>query len=301
MPASYSLGPEVEGGVATCSGAFGCAAAVAGAMIAFLLWSGLSAGLLFAPRVNVRAALAALGREREAVIDEREALSTFAADVESIPAPGPTPSVEAGGAGVVSANSQSGEMATLRKRYRETVMAVDHYERDYGESFPEHLANEFGDGVAGAVVVNDGLSPQVKRAVLSSAEESRKQRNQYLDTLDRERRRLESAGDALERTADHASELDGDRLRRRSFEELQERYSCLEDARQSVKTTLERRQEQLHEGVTFGWQRRDTESVYRYLYRDLDATYPVLADGARVLDRIDTVEHRLTTALTAKA
>lgn len=300
MPASYSLA-EVEQGVTACSGAFGCAEAAAGAMIGFLLWSGLSAGLLFAPRANVRAALAALGRERDAVLEEREALSTFAADVESIPAPGPTPSVEAGGAGVVGANSQSGGMATLRKRYRETVMAVDHYERDYGEPFPEHLANEFGDGVAGAVVVNEGLSPQVKRAVLQSAEESRHQRSQYLDTLDRERQRLETAGDALEHAADRASELDGERLRLRSFGELQERYDCLADARDSLKSTLETRQQQLHEGVTFGWQRRDAESVYRYLYRNLDATYPVLADGARVLDRIDTVDHRLTTALTAKA
>jgi|AntRauTorcE11898_2_1112593.scaffolds.fasta_scaffold05299_3 hypothetical protein len=301
MPASYSLAPDVEGGVAACSGAFGCAEAVAGAMIAFLLWSGLSAGLLFTPRANVRAALTALRRERDTVVEELEALSTFVADVESIPAAGPTPSVEAGGAGVVGANSHAGGMSTLRKTYRETVMAVDHYERDYGEPFPENLSNEFGDGVAGAVMVNDGLSPQVKRAVLSSAEESRRQRNRYLDTLDRERQRLETAGDSLQREADRAIDLDGERLRLRSFEELQSRYNCLEDARRSLKTTLETRQEQLHEGVTFGWQRRDSESVYRYFYRDLDVTYPVLADGARVLDRIDTIDHRLTTALTAKA
>lgn len=301
MPASYSLGQGVESGVATCSGAFGCSEAVASAMIAFLLWSGLSAGLLFAPRANVRAALAALRRERAAVVDEREALSTFAADVESIPAAGPMPSVEAGGAGVVGANSQSGGMATLRNTYRETVMAVDHYERDYGESLPEHLASEFGDGIAGAVMVNDGLSPQVKRAVLASVEEGRQQRSQYLDTLERERGQLETAGDALEHAAGRADDLDGERLRLRSFGELEDRYNCLDDARQSLQTTLETRQEQLHEGVTFGWQRRDAESVYRYLYRDLDATYPVLADGARVLDRINEVDHRLTTALTAKA
>ncbi|MFC6736201.1 hypothetical protein ACFQEQ_08120, partial [Halolamina salina] len=79
------------------------------------------------------------------------------------------------------------------------------------------------------------------------------------------------------------------------------RFECLDETRESLEATLARRQEQIQEGVTFGWQREDSESVYRYLYRDLDATYPVLADGTRVLARMDDVESRITTALTAQA
>ena len=300
MPASYSLAPGIEGSLATCSGAFGCFEAVAGSLVALVLWAGLSTGLLFAARANVRAALSALRSEREAVVDEREAFSAFGESVESLPASGPSSTVESG-MGVVSAGSQPAGTSTLREAYRETVMAVDHYDRDYAESFPEHFAGEFGDGVAGAVLVNDGLSPQVKRAVLAGVEESRTQRSQYLETLDRERRRLERAGDALDRVASRTDELDGDRLRLRPFEELQERYEALDAERRTLADTLDERQEQLHDGVTFGWQRKEAESVYRYLYRDIDATYPVLADGARVLDRIDAVDRRLTTALTAKA
>jgi hypothetical protein len=95
--------------------------------------------------------------------------------------------------------------------------------------------------------------------------------------------------------------LDGNRLRLQSFEDLRARFDRLDETRESLETALSRRQVQIHEGVTFGWQRRDSESVYRYLYRDMDATYPVLADGARVLARIDDVESRITTALTAQA
>ncbi|GAB7093609.1 hypothetical protein JCM30237_07610 [Halolamina litorea] len=300
MPASYSLAPEIDGGVATCSGAFGCVEAVAGSVLALLLWAGLTTGLLFAPRANVRAAVSALEEEIATVVTEHDALSAFTTRVEKLPTAGPTTTVGAGGVGVVGAGSHSAGMAKLKEAYRDTVMAVDHYERDYNEPFADNFANEFGEGVAGAVLANERLSPQVKRAVLASAAESRTQRQQYRETLERERERLRSAGDALDRAATRSAELDGDRLRRRPFTELRDRYERLESERCALQSALETRQQELHEGVTFGWQRRDAESVYRYLYRDIDATYPVLADGARVLDRFDDVEHRLTTALTAK-
>ncbi|GAB7013187.1 DUF7260 family protein [Halolamina salina] len=302
MPASYGFSPDIEQEVAACSGAFGCAEAVAGSLIALVLWAGLSTGLLFAPRANVRAATEAIRREYEAITAEQDALSSFVSRVRELSAAGPAPTVEGGGVGVVgAANGQSGGMAQVREAYRETMMDVEHFERDYGESLPVNLANEFGDGVAGAVVANDALSPQVKRAVIASAEESCARRDRYLDTLDDERRRLERAGDALDDAAARCAELDGDRLRRESFDDLQARFECLDETRESLEATLARRQEQIQEGVTFGWQREDSESVYRYLYRDLDATYPVLADGTRVLARMDDVESRITTALTAQA
>lgn len=301
MPASYGFAPEVEGEVAACSGTFGCAEALAGSLVALVLWAGLSTGLLFAPRANVRAAREAIRAEYEAITAEQDALSAFASRVKQLSTAGPASTVEGGGVGVVGAtNGGSGGMAEVREAYRETVMDVDHYERDYGESLRVSLAKEFGDGVAGAVLANDTLSPQVKRAVIASVEEGHTRRERYLDTLDTEAERLSEAGEALESAAARSEAVDGDRLRRRSFQELQDRFERLHDERDSLESTLERRQEQIQEGVTFGWQRRDSESVYRYLYRDIDATYPVLADGTRVLRRIDEVESRLTTALTAR-
>lgn len=291
----------MQGEVAACSGAYGCAEALAGSVVALLVWAGLATGLLFSPRVNVRAALAAIQTEYDAIVAEQDALSAFATRVEELPATGPTSTVDGGGVGVVAANSRATGMAELEQAYRETVMDVAHYERDYGESLPENLAAELGDGVAGAVLANDGLSPQVKRAVLDSAKQGYDRRNQYLDTLETERERLDAAGDRLEGAAALCADVDGDRLRRQSFGELQDRFERLEAERETLTATLQSRQRELQEGVAFGWQRRDSESVYRYLYRDIDATYPVLADGTRLLERMDAVERRLTTALAAQA
>lgn len=300
MPASYSLTPDVQGEVAACSGTFGCLEALAGSVVALVLWAGLSTGVLFAPRTNVRAALSALEREYDAVAAEQDALAAFATRVKKLSPAGPTSTVDSGGVAVVGTSSQSRGMAKLQQAYRETMMAVDHYDMDYGETLPENLANELGDGVAGAVLANDCLSPQIKRAVLAGVQESRTHRDQYLDTLDRERQQLDEAGNCLHDAAAQCGELDGDRLRRRSFDDLQARFERLDEERDALTATLEQRQQQVQEGVAFGWRRRDSESVYRYLYRDIDATYPVLADGTRVLDRMDEVDRRLTTALTAQ-
>lgn len=303
MPTTYSLREEVEYGLQTCHSTFGCFETVAVSLLAMLAWAGFSAGLLFAPRTNVRGALAAVRGECDSVAAERDAFARFADRLEELP----TTQLQGGavrgaGIGVASTTSRptSDGMTAVEEAYRETVMAVDHYERDYGEPFPRHLAAEFGEEVAGAVVANDQLTPQVKSALLTGAREGQRQREQYLDTMEREREQLQEANQLFGRVVDCCESVDGDRLRRQPFEELQGRLERLYAERDRLTESLEDRQKQLHRGITFGWDRRDAESVYRYLYADLEATYPVLADGSTLLERMKDVETRLTTAVTAR-
>ncbi|MEF8801096.1 MAG: hypothetical protein V5A38_13495 [Halolamina sp.] len=303
MPAKHGLPSNVEQGLQACNTTFGCFEVVAVSMLAMLAWAGFSAGLLFAPRANVRGALAAIGAECDSVIAERDALAHFADQLGELPTTQlQGTSVQGAGIGVASTTSRppNDGMAAVENAYRETVMAVDHYEQDYGEPFAQHLATEFGEEIAGAVVANDQLTPQVKSALLTSAREGQHQREKYLEAMGRERERLQEADRLLGSIADTCESVDGNRLRRRPFEELQCRLDRLFEERERLTDALQERQERLHEGITFGWDRRDTESVYRFLYRDLDATYPVLADGTNLLERMRDVESRLTTAVTAR-
>lgn len=303
MPTKHGLPSDVEQGIQTCSTTFSCFEVVTVSLLAMLLWAGFSTGFLFAPRTNVRGALAAVRAECESVAAERDALARFVERLEELPTTQLRgPSVQGAGIGVASTPSRTASdgMGAVEEAYRETVMAVDHYEDDYGEPFAQHLASEFGEEVAGAVVANDRLTPQVKSALLTRAREGRRQRENYLEAMEREREQLEAADDLFGDVADSCESVDGERLRRRPFEELQGRLERLYDERARVTEALERRQERLHEGVTFGWDRQETESVYRFLYGDLDVTYPVLADGSALLERMKDLETRLTTAVTAR-
>ncbi len=303
MATSYDITSDVEHGLATCGSTLGCVEAIAVSLLAVLAWAGFSAGLLYAPRANVRGALTALRVECDRVAAERDALEQFTDRLEELSTTRLQGSaVQEAGIGVASTSSRptADGMANVKAAYRETLMAVAHYDEDYGEPFAQHLASEFGEDVAGAVLANDRLSPQVKRALQTAARESRVQREQYIDALERERERLAEANRILAAVIDCCEAVDGNRLRREPFEELESRLQRLDEERENLATTLRERQERLHDGVTFGWDRRDTESVYRYLYEDVDATYPVLADGTELLERMNDLETRLTTALTSR-
>lgn len=301
MPAAYDLAPAVEEGFRTCGSTYGCLEVAAASMLALVAWAGLSTFVLFSPQLNIRAAVAALSEEYRRVEDEQSALAAFADRLGSV-ATSTQMAAQANAVGTAVTRTQGGGggMNQVRRAYQETVMSVDHYEDDYGEPLAEHLAGEFGENVAGAVVTGDGVSPPLKQALVAGSEEGRAQRDQYLEALSREERHLQEAGSQFEQSAQVCAELDGNRLRRRPFDDLRERLERLDAERETVQSTLEDRQRHLQEGVRFGWERQDAESVYRYLYDDLDVTYPALADGTRLLTRMREVEHRLLTGLTAK-
>jgi hypothetical protein len=303
MPAAYDLAPAVEEGFRTCGTTYGCFEVAVASVLLFVAWAGLSTFVLFSPHVNIRAAVAAIDDEYGRVEDEQTALSRFAQRLSRISTAQPM-AAQANAVGntvqFVERSGAGGGMADVRRAYEETVMAVDHYEEDYNEPLPEHLASEFGENVAGTVVASSDLSPQLKQALVSGCQEGRAQRDQYLEGLRREETQLEQMAEQFERAAALTDEVDGQRLRRRPFEDLQDRLDRLDTQRAAVATTLDDRQKHLQEGVRFGWERRDADSVYRYLYEDLDVTYPVLADGTRLLDHMRDVEHRLLTALTAR-
>lgn len=299
MPASYSLSNEVGAGLRSCSTTAGCFEALAVSMAALLLWAGFATGLLFAPRGHVRDAAAAIKRECVAVAAERRAFGRFADRLADVPAQQLSQSAQ-GSVLTASSPATGAGMAAVEEAYRETVMAVDHYEADYDEPFGEHLASEFGEQVASAVLTNDRLSPQVKSALLTGAREGCQQRTRYIEALNGERERIEQDGELFETVHEECEAVDGNRLRRRPFEDLQDRLERLDRQQQSLSERLQARQERLQKGISFGWQRRDAESLNRYLYADLDTIYPVLADGTELLQRLKDVESRLVTALTAR-
>lgn len=302
MPTAYNLAPAVEEGFRSCGSTYGCFEVAAVSTLLLLAWAGLSTFVLFAPQVNIRDAIAAIDDEYHRVEDEQSALARFADRISRATASHPA-SAQANAVGTTVQLVESGGgsgMAEVQRAYEETVMAVDHFEEDYDEPLPKHLASEFGENVAGAVVTGSNLTPQLQQALVAGCQEGRAQRDQYLEGLRREEQRLERMGEQFESAATVTDEVDGRRLRRRPFDELRDRIDRLDGQRAAVTTTLEDRQRHLQEGVQFGWERRDAESVYRYLYDDMDVTYPVLADGTRLLEHMRDVEHRLLTALTAR-
>ena len=213
-------------------------------------------------------ALDRVADERSEIEAERDAFAAFAARVETCPAqsepsttaPDPTASVRTTGLG-----ADANHTARLRQAYRETVMAVDHYDAVYGEPLPVNVASEFGADVATALCQDVPLTPVLKRTLSDAATTARAERERFDEILRRERRSLADAESVLDNVVTAIRRHPGDHPDDApSLAELERRCDRVATERQRI---VQR-------------QRRfscDDDGLYEYLYGDQSWTYPVLS------------------------
>jgi hypothetical protein len=208
-------------------------------------------------------------RERREVAAEREAFLAFADRVSSLEAT----RVDAEMNAVRSLEPGPDAAARARTAYAETVMAVDHYDREYGEPLLEHVANELGATVATALapdgtsafttVVQGTITAAAGRAVASRA-----------DLLESTEAELESLRDARDRLVDL---LDGGDA------------ACgpvgADDPTGTLEAIAADRQETIHRHHSVS--AIDGHDLCEYLYADQPWTYPVLLALSRLRDELD--------------
>lgn len=210
----------------------------------------------------------AVRRERRRVEDERAAFDAFVDRLDDLAV---RTHVRQQLPGRTLTDVPDAGTEAVRRAYRETVMGVPHYEREYDESLHESIEAELGAEVAGAL--SGTLGPAGKRALVRSATEARDARSRFLDTLDREARVLDETGTTL-RAIEHAlpDAPDG------SFDDLVALRADLAELREECDAVAERRQRAIHASVP-----GSDADLAVYLY---DA-YPVLATVADLATRIE--------------
>lgn len=231
----------------------------------------------------LRNAFAAVEDEHDRLIAERDAFRHFAEEVETVEARvGRTV-----GTATVVAQSGDGRQAlqSIRQRYRETVMAVPHYESEYEESLHENVAAEFDRKLATAVTDGQHFSPQLKQLLIHQARLVARDREELRTTIQRERESLAEPESLLRETERSLRETRDGALRERSFSGLVGVERSLRRAIEQCEQILEDRQSDIHR-IEADWGCSDRSYLYPYLYADLEVTYPALN---AVLDRIRTL------------
>lgn len=300
--------------------AIDCAGVDPAAMAAAVLAATTVTLLALASFVHVSEGRSLVEAERRRTRAEREALAEFASRVENLDADaapardghghvmqhGPAPRDAeapryARGAGS-SAESDDSGLAAVRDAYRATVLSVPHYEAEYDESLAANVAAEFGEDVATAVVAGSRLTPALQRELAGRAREAAAHRRQLLDALDREAESLAAAGDRLEGVESRLETLDDCRYRQPADADLADRWQRLRALESDCADLLADRQRHLHGAAPDGGRRGDDGlSFYEYVYRPLSVSFPVLADGLALLDRIRATRGSALDGLTAGA
>jgi hypothetical protein len=249
---------------------------------------------------RLAAARRVLRRERRRTVDEREAFDAFRDAVREASTEPERPrrrpaarGLAAGPAagGTTGSGAASGGVATVRRAYERTVMAVPHYREEYDDTLAESLEVEFGPELAAGLAGHDRLTPRLKRAVLDAVDASRTERERFVEALDVEADSVRTSEDRLGTVLDELGTLAEeptpdfgaqDAVRAR-LGVLAERCDAVADDRQA---TLRELQDRFDAPV-------GVPDLPRYLYADLDATHPVLATVAEVGERVTRLRRRV--------
>lgn len=286
-----------------CGGGLECAVGGAVAALLVLLLTGLVGLVLALALVNIGEATAAVKEERSRAAAERDA---FAALARRIAALDPTPSGPVtrrdGGPMLATDRTTLGSyLPPVESAYRATVMDVAHYDEEYGESLDAHLTAEFGSDVSRALREADGLTPQLQTVLVSNARTASELRGDLVDRIDGEAEALAAAEHTLTDVDDRLVSMARRPITDRSYDELRRTWRRLDGLERECGDLLAARQDAI-DGDSFAPHLRDDDApdgLQAYLYEPLDVSYPVLADGARVADRVRTAKRRVFAALAA--
>lgn len=186
----------------------GAAATEPGVITAVAL-VGVLALLAFA---YVRDAESACRRERQRVLDERDAFESFADRVAQIDAVSvatdATPTGVPAGAlrridgegGGTPGGGPSGRNVTLRRvmaAYHDTVLSLPHYRAEYDETPAESLAAELGPDAATALATDGALSSGAQSALVDRSRRAADARERLADAIDEEIDELDDRESAL--------------------------------------------------------------------------------------------------------
>ncbi len=249
----------------------------------------------------VRQTVAAVDEEQRCVRAERDAFDQFATAVSALPTTTDTAVTGAPGPQLMTATTTTTgtQLQAVATAYRETVLAVPHYEESYDEPIAENMAAEFNETIATAVLEGQQLTPPLKRTLVAHALEAKDRRDRFLDTLQDERTAIDEAQTVLRDVDNRLTSVTPDQFPTIPFADLVSRDRILADERATCTQLLADRQQQIQNQNR--QTARSTEPlIQQYLYQPLEVTFPVLTETLERIERIREQRRALIRSITRR-
>lgn len=273
----------------------------------FLIIGTILVLLVFVTAVlHFKKASTAIQEERSRTAEESDALSEFIRRVESVePSQPQSNPMMIGGATApqpdsASITEQPHSIEKIQHAYEETMMAVPHYDEEYGETLFVNMAAEFGSDIATAVTEGSEFTSPLKSAIVEKSRESYKQREQLLSGLDTEASELrsaESSAQSINHSLDEFTASDASSL---SYDELQGWWHQLNDLERSCTDILKNRQLHIHSRAVTSNAQIENTTFNEYLYGSLGVVYPVLVSFAELNEQIRQAKRSVVDELTRR-
>ena len=240
---------------------------------------------------RIEQALAVVQREIDCIEAELTAFRRFRTQLVSIEPTAQsagTVNTSAGGISALSARQPKPDtsLRAVREAYRETVMAVPHFEAEYDDSLEANMSMEFGPELGTQIATGTRLTSQLYEALLAASEGARDERETLLPALERERKSLQSVQATLGDCERRAAALGANARRTTDPARLDSIDDQLAKIEASCEAAAATRQQQLHSRSAAALSGVGGTSLVRYLYDDCPVTCPALADTVTCLDTI---------------
>lgn len=238
----------------------------------------------------IDAAQVRLKQEQKEIVAEIGAFEQFGERIEAIDSANAV--VSAGvGRSLLTAEEEVNPLAQVRAAYRETVMDLAHYDREYGEPLRANLGAELGPDLAQGICEGTDavFTSQFKQALLTAVHQASHERTSFRSILDEESASLTSARETL---TDIVKEVN-ERVREAQLQETDTVLS-FDDIEECIDTVVTDRQQRLHDRSQL--QHVTNHDLCEYLYGDNEWTYPILAAAASLRQAVDHLRPNTTPA-----
>jgi hypothetical protein len=185
----------------------------------------------------------------------------------------------------------AGRLEALTTAYRETVMAVPHYEDEYGDSLAESLTAEFGSTLAFQLIRGEALTGRTREAVLDAARGSRDRRHRLLQILDAEAESLEDASEELRSIEQEYLSLKDRIDAETQSSTLSAIDSQLEPLEQQCLDIVEHRQQRVRE-ESVAFRTDENITILEFLYEGMRPATPVVQTAGDILERVREARKR---------
>jgi hypothetical protein len=232
--------------------------------------------------------MARTDEERDIVRTERDAFESFLDRLRDIQADGWNASETTHGHTALTTVDKAPQTGfqEIRRAYRETVMGVAHYDREYGDTLRESLAAEVGEPLARRVADGQILMPAVHDALVEATRQTRDDRDEFLARLRRERESLRTIADELNDTEARVVEL-ADRIDATDKSaDLSRIDGTLRLLERRCTDLVSRRQQRVHNRGNRDLSGFASGSLSQYLYGDMETVTPAIADAGSCLETI---------------
>uniref|UniRef100_UPI00300ED242 DUF7260 family protein n=1 Tax=Halalkalicoccus ordinarius TaxID=3116651 RepID=UPI00300ED242 len=237
--------------------------------------------------------------EHERILAERDAFKQFrecvadldpSSTVSKTPPPSQefSPSIDRH-----SASSTVEGLDDIQQAYRDTVMNTPHYDEEYGDPLVQDMTIEFGEDLTAAIMTNAQLTSSLQHVVVQAATAASARRTAFSTRLDEEEATLEDAYQTLATIGEQYEQITDQPRHQQSVDDLWETHQQLTKRISTCEHLVEERQTQRTDGHTSLPRTDEVGDLQEYLYRSLDVTYPILADGTTVLERCLTARRRV--------